>query len=344
MLWVQKYCPRFLENFSFHLDINNRLIDLGTYGIKSHLLFHGPAGSGKHSRIHAMLRINYDIDDYELVKGSFKSNGKREIELVYKKSKYVIEVEPSKTGRNDKAIIQHLIKETAASNNMRNIIRGDVEFKPYIIYIKNASNLSYDAQTSLRRTMEKYSSNCKIIMSTQNLSSLIEPIRSRCFQIRIPAPSECKILSVIKEVSKVENLNKSVSFLKHISGNCQNNMRIALLMLQTAVIKNIKNPEKIPIPEWQIYLNQLAMGIYKNSINMSVIRNNFFQLLMSQIQVTVIINHITKKLLPYCNTFVKKCKLLEIAQKYDFESRSGKYNIFHLEAFAANVSAFFFSD
>lgn len=341
MLWVQKYCPRFIENFSFHLDINNRLVDLGTYGIKSHLLFHGPAGSGKHSRIHAMLRINYDIDDYELVKGSFKSTGKREIELMYKKSKYVIEVEPSKTGRNDKAIIQHLIKETAASNNMRNMIRGDVDFKPYIIYIKNASNLSYDAQTSLRRTMEKYSSNCKIIMSTQNLSSLIEPIRSRCFQIRIPSPNESQILAVIKEVSKVEHLNKSVAFLKYIAGNCQNNMRIALLMLQTAIIKNVTHPEEIPIPEWQVYLNNLCQGIYKNTVNMAVIRDNFFQLLMSQIPVHILINYITKKLLPNCDTFAKKCKLLEIAQKYDFESRSGKYDIFHLEAFAANVSAFF---
>ena len=177
MLWVKKYCPLFLNDFSFHKEINSRLNNLGTYGIKSHLLFHGPPGSGKHSRILAMLRIKYDINDYELINGSFKSNGKREIELSYKKSKYVIEVEPSKAGRNDKAIIQHLIKETAASNNMRNMIRGDYEFKPYIIYIKNASNLSYDAQTSLRRTMEKYSSNCKIIMCTQNLSSLIEPIR-----------------------------------------------------------------------------------------------------------------------------------------------------------------------
>ena len=71
MLWVKKYCP-ILNDFSFHKDLNQRLKTLGTNGIRSHLLFHGPSGSGKHSRILAMLRINYDIDEFELIKALLK--------------------------------------------------------------------------------------------------------------------------------------------------------------------------------------------------------------------------------------------------------------------------------
>jgi len=53
-----------------------------------------------------------------------------------------------------------------------------------------AENLTKEAQHSLRRTMEKYAANCKIILCCESASRIIEPLRSRCMVIRVSAPSD----------------------------------------------------------------------------------------------------------------------------------------------------------
>lgn len=56
-----------------------------------------------------------------------------------------------------------------------------------------AENLSKDAQHALRRTMEKYASTCKIILCCESSSQIIDPLRSRCMIIRVPAPSDIEV-------------------------------------------------------------------------------------------------------------------------------------------------------
>ena len=51
----------------------------------------------------------------------------------------------------------------------------------------------------------------------------------------------------------------------------------------------------------EIILENLAHQIYTNNIEMSI-RNKFFQLIMSQIPVFIIINFIIKELIPHCNS------------------------------------------
>lgn len=55
--------------------------------------------------------------------------------------------------------------------------------------INEADTLSRDAQAALRRTMEKYMSNMRIILCANSTSRLIAPIRSRCLLMRVAAPS-----------------------------------------------------------------------------------------------------------------------------------------------------------
>ena len=58
-----------------------------------------------------------------------------------------------------------------------------------VVVINEADTLSRDAQAALRRTMEKYMTNMRIILCANSTSKLIAPIRSRCLLIRVPAPS-----------------------------------------------------------------------------------------------------------------------------------------------------------
>ena len=56
MLWVDKHRPASLEKLSFHDDLTARLTNLGEQGDIPHLLFYGPNGAGKKTRIVALLR------------------------------------------------------------------------------------------------------------------------------------------------------------------------------------------------------------------------------------------------------------------------------------------------
>lgn len=56
--------------------------------------------------------------------------------------------------------------------------------------IHEADRLSFEAQQGLRRTMEKYSSACKLVLMVTHIHKFMEPVLSRCMCIRVPAPSE----------------------------------------------------------------------------------------------------------------------------------------------------------
>jgi len=59
-----------------------------------------------------------------------------------------------------------------------------------VVIINEADSLSRDAQAALRRTMEKYMSNMRIILCANSTSRLIAPIKSRCLLMRVAAPNE----------------------------------------------------------------------------------------------------------------------------------------------------------
>lgn len=60
--------------------------------------------------------------------------------------------------------------------------------------ILDADKLSKDSQHALRRTMEKYSQNLRLILCCNSLSRLILPIRSRCINICVPALEAAQVI------------------------------------------------------------------------------------------------------------------------------------------------------
>lgn len=66
-----------------------------------------------------------------------------------------------------------------------------------VVIINEADTLSRDAQAALRRTMEKYMSNMRIILCANSTSKLIAPIKSRCLLIRVAAPTTEEVRMII---------------------------------------------------------------------------------------------------------------------------------------------------
>jgi hypothetical protein len=65
-----------------------------------------------------------------------------------------------------------------------------------VVIINEADSLSRDAQAALRRTMEKYMSNMRIILCANSTSRLIAPIKSRCLLMRVAAPTSDEVRTI----------------------------------------------------------------------------------------------------------------------------------------------------
>ena len=198
MLWVDKHRPTALEKLSYHAELGERLGSMAEDGDIPHLLFYGPSGAGKKTRVQCLLKALYGAgaEKQRLEHREFKTPTNKTIEVTTVASNYHIEMNPSDAGNNDRFVVQEVIKEIAQSGSVlakTGAQKKGPAFK--VILMVEVDRLSRQAQAGLRRTMEKSSSACRLVMICTNPSKVIDPIRSRCLGIRIAAP--CVSVSLV---------------------------------------------------------------------------------------------------------------------------------------------------
>jgi replication factor C subunit 3/5 len=80
--------------------------------------------------------------------------------------------------------------------------------------------------------MEKYSPNLRLILLANSTANIIAPIRSRTLLVRVAAPTEGEICSVLSMVGKKEGWGESEGLNKRIAKESGRNLRRALLMYE----------------------------------------------------------------------------------------------------------------
>lgn len=188
MLWVDKHRPKELDLLSYHDQTTKRLKALVEHRSIPHLFVYGPSGAGKRTRIMALLREIYGNGALKLKldKRTFETPTKRSVEVNMISSNYHIELCPADAGLNDRFVVQEVIKEIASSKSVTSS-KQQVDFK--IVILTEVDRLSKQAQAALRRTMEKYTQTCRLVLVCNSAAKVMEPVRSRCLGIRVPAPS-----------------------------------------------------------------------------------------------------------------------------------------------------------
>lgn len=83
--------------------------------------------------------------------------------------------------------------------------------------------------------MEKYAGTCKIILCCESSSRIIDPLRSRCMVIRVPAPSDEQMKACINYVAGKERLELSDRIIRELIAKADGNTRRALLLLEGTV-------------------------------------------------------------------------------------------------------------
>ena len=199
MFFVDKHVPQNVDDLVFHKKELELLKKMSQDESIPHIIFYGPDGAGKKTLIRLFLEMLYDSEVNKLDDSIYKvsGSGNSNTDIIIKQSNYHIVIEPNNTNF-DRYLIQDVVKEYAKKVPL-NVFTAKKCFKT--VLINNVDNLSYYAQTSLRRTMEKYSSTCRFIMWCKSLSRVIDPIRSRCYCFRIPAPSDGDMIELIAHVS-----------------------------------------------------------------------------------------------------------------------------------------------
>ena len=181
LLWIEKYRPKEIGDVVGDFKkIESYMEDPQTL---PHLLFLGPAGTGKTTVAKIIIR--------KLQTDSIMINASDE------------------TGVD--AIRERVKKFACTQNSVKGI--------PKIVFLDEADYLSKNAQATLRSIIETYSSNCRFILTGNYERKIIDPLKSRCdsksanfitVQPQVVKYLE-KILKKEKKDYEIEALNKIVS-------------------------------------------------------------------------------------------------------------------------------------
>jgi replication factor C subunit 3/5 len=194
------------------------------------LLIYGPSGAGKKTRIVATLRALFGpgVEKIKIDARVFTTASNRKLEFNIVSSIYHLEITPSDVGNFDRVVVQDLLKEVAQTQQVD--LNAKQRFK--VVVINEADHLTRDAQAALRRTMEKYSPNLRVILLANSTANIIAPIRSRTLLVRVAAPSEDEICTALADVAQKEKMPVVEGLNRRIAKESGRNLRKALLMLE----------------------------------------------------------------------------------------------------------------
>lgn len=237
---VDKYMPRSLEEVLeekeetridniinnrkyFHKEILKKLGEISRDDSIPHIIFYGGRGTGKKTLINLFLELIFDKSIYKMddSKYSVKGSGNNENIVSVKQSDHHIIIEPTNTNF-DRYLIQDIVKEYAKKYPLC-VFDKNRNFK--MVQINNLDNLSYYAQTSLRRTMEKYSRTCRFISWCYSLSKVIEPLRSRCLCVHVPSIKREELVEWIYMISMNERIGYNMRVMEEIIDKSGGNIK-----------------------------------------------------------------------------------------------------------------------
>eukprot|EP01096_Ripella_sp_DP13-Kostka_P014184 TRINITY_DN6322_c0_g1_i1.p1 TRINITY_DN6322_c0_g1~~TRINITY_DN6322_c0_g1_i1.p1 ORF type:complete len:425 (-),score=133.66 TRINITY_DN6322_c0_g1_i1:65-1303(-) len=336
-LLVDKYRPTTLEKLEIHQRINNRLKKMVEGGDMPHMLFYGPNGAGKKTRIMALLRDLYgpSAEKLRVEHKTFEhqtSSKKIMVECAVVSSVHHIELTPADAGIRDHIVVQRMIKETASVVPLD--ANGKRHFK--IVVLNEVERLTKQAQHALRRTMEKYSAACRLILCCNDSSKVIGPLRSRCLLIRVPSPSDAEIVTVLKKVSKKAGFVLPEEMAERIAEQSEGNLRRALLCLETTKVEKYPfTPDQAPFkPAWQTFIQQIAMHIISKQSAQGLVetRAMFNELITRCVPASLILKTLLVELIPRLDCQIK-ADVVRSAAFYEHRMHLGTKEIFHLEGF-----------
>ncbi len=207
--WTEKYRPKnFDEIVSQSIAVNN-LKEFVKNTNMPHMIFTGPAGTGKTST--ALIIAKSFLQEEEL-------------------DTNLLEVNASDTVRIQ--FVRDVLKNFVNQNLIKN---GALK----LVILDEADNIPSQVQQALRRIIEKASSKVKFILLCNYINRIIDPIISRCAVFRFVTLPEEKIVERLKYIAEKEDLKipveKADEFYQQLYFISGGDLRKAINVLQMSV-------------------------------------------------------------------------------------------------------------
>ncbi len=211
-IWIEKYRPVRLDQVAGQDETIERLKSYVATKNLPHLLFSGPPGVGKTASAVSVAREIFGEDLWRENFTELNASDERGIDVVRNKIKNFAKTAPI----------------------------GGSQFK--IIFLDEADALTSDAQSALRRTMERFSNNCRFILSCNYSSKIIEPIQSRCAVYRFRRLSDESIRKRLEFIAEEQELSITEDGYEALVYVAQGDMRKAVNSLQAAAFIDRDQP------------------------------------------------------------------------------------------------------
>jgi replication factor C small subunit len=201
LIWYEKYRAKELSDLVLPRTMRKQCKRFIKERQIPHLLFHGPAGSGKTSL--AMILIRACASASLVLNASSADRGI--------------------------ATIKVKVKQFASSQrrhkNRQNIILFD-----------EADGLTPEAQMALKNTIEAYQSNCRFIFTANEFDRITEPIYSRCMLFKFDSMKEKDLLDFLIYILESENIKFKHADLELIMERFKPDIRTIINNLQAASV------------------------------------------------------------------------------------------------------------
>ena len=314
----------------FHKEILEKLKTISSDDGMPHIIFYGNPGSGKKTLINLFLEMIFDNSIYNLDDSKYTviSSGNIENEVIVKQSDHHIIIEPN-NNNFDRYLIQDIVKEYARRYPLC-IFEKSRNFK--IVQINNLDNLSYYAQTSLRRTIEKYSKTCRFIMWCYSLSKVIEPLRSRCLCIHVPTQTNDELVKWTFNIASQESIKLGFGVLTNIIDSSSGNLKNILWKLD--MHKYCGKTTNCYQKALQNLINEIM-----TEHNIEIIRDYVYKMMITNISSNIIIKDILNIILIKINDYPKDkiFKIIDAASTFEYRLSKGRRDIIHIETFLETV-------
>lgn len=307
-IWTEKYRPSKFEDIVGQEEIIKRVKNLTNSLNIPHMLFAGPAGTGK-----STLAI---IVAKDLFKEYWREN--------------YLELNASDARGID--VIRQEVKNFARTKSL-----GSVPFK--IIFLDEADALTREAQQALRRTMENFTGTCRFVLSCNYSSKIIDPIQSRCVVFRFKLLEKKDVDKVIRRISENEKITIDEKALNVLYEGSEGDCRRAINLLQASnSISPVITDEIINIllssakpKDIKIVLDYALAGDFQKS------RERLLEIMLKEsISGTDIIKSIQKEIWSLDIDPELKVKLTEKTGEVEFRLVEGSDEFIQLESLLAS--------
>merc|ERR1712060_576376 len=210
-----------------------------------------------------------------------------------------------------------------------------------VLILGSVDMLSKEAQHCLRRTMEKYTAGCRLIMIAESPGRVIEALQSRALCIRVPAPSSQEGVETLREVARKEGIPPTSQAISMCAEESRRNMRRALMLLQASQLNHSGGVDP-RLADWELYVKVIAEELVEEQSpkRLLKIRGRLYELLVNCIPSTVVFRTLVDSLVHKLDAEVKH-DVVYWAAYYEHRMVRGTKAIYHLEAFVAKITSLY---